>query len=373
MLQHEKLSLIGEAQGRASGEAVLIAGSDYELFTFDTPPVSEGELEVILSSRIRSLYPGNPETTVYESFPNAGSKKNHIVVVMQKEVLEAYRGKSKHFPLVIAPSILQDGFPRKGKWVGILWSPLAMESCLFEDSKLVSSAAYPHPEGTNASLSTIIKNESGDAAFVSVVVADNALQELLILQKVVAETGIPNTVARLSDHIKHFNASRKQLFSGKQDLKQRRRLTIARVFVPCVMMITGALILFRYGNFRENDLHDLEKQFTDRKVEMAKIASLKSKVRELEAGASSTTKHIPVAYEVLGAIANCLQVDCRITSFELSGSAFKFEAEASNSLSVLQSLEASDQLTAVTLYSASKISSGKEHLSISGSFNDAGH
>lgn len=350
---------------------MLIAGSDYELFTLDTPSVSQGELEVLLASRIRTLYPGNPDSTVYASLPNIGNRKNHIVVVMQKKVLESYRKNAKQYPLLIAATILQKSASRKGRWIGLLWSSLTVELCHFEDEKLISYKIHQRSEGKQFGLSDILGAELINVKYVSAVVSDDAIQDLPMLQKTLTESKIPCAVTRMGESISHIDVSRKQLFSSIH-ASQRKGRYIRSGAVASLFLITCALILFRYGNLRERDLIVAKALFSDKKEETAKIAALMAKIHTLEAASSPIIKTAPSAYEVLGAIASCLYEDCRITTFELNGTAFKFEAEASNSLSVLQTLEASNYLTAITLHSASRISSGKERFSISGSFNDAG-
>lgn len=359
--------LIGEARGIASGEAVVLTGSDYELFMLETPPLSEGELETVLSSRIRTLYPGNSETTIYAALPNADTRKDHIVVVMQKKILENYHNDEKHRPTVISSSILEACLARKGTWIGVFWSSSSVEISLFKDSQLLSFSAHPHSDDIIAIFPRLVEKEMTDAGFLTIAVADDALQEIPALQKVAAESSIPCSIERLDDFINRFDFSRKKLFSGKPPSDRARKFTNRGIFISLVLIIC-ALILYRYGTLREQDMKILTVYYQERKAEITKIAGLKGKLRALEAKASMTSQKKYSAYEVLAAITACLPEDCHIVSLEVSGTAFKFEAEAPNSLSILRSLEASDHLEAIILHSASKDPSGIEHFSISGSY-----
>jgi len=370
MLQHEVASLIGEADGTASGEALLIAGSDYELLPLDTPPVSREELEVIFASRIRTLYPGNPETTEHELLPNGGSRRNHLAIIMQKKVLEGYRNIEKRYPLFIASSILRERFSQKGKCAGILWTLPAAELYIFENSRLLSRSIHLHASGASLSVSKIVQAEVNGITSLVVIVSDDVLHDRLMLKKDLMEMKIPNVVLPLGECIKYCDISRNRLFSERNTSRSEGRTRKLGIALSLIF-ITFALIFFRFGAMRDRELVVMKELYAEKKAETAKMATLAAKVRTLEAATTAKKGQVPTAYEVLEAIAMCLQADCRIMTLDLNGATFKFEAEANNSLVVLRSLEASKHFTTIILHSASRTTSGKERLSLSGSFTYA--
>ena len=114
-------------------KALLMSRMDFDIKVTEIPSIPEREIEGFLKYRIRSLYPGHPEDTVfdYSLFTIAKKKKFAILFLCRKEVLDEYKeiSNGKHLLLpfnLIKPFIA--GYPGKavifsfwhGTWIDIL-------------------------------------------------------------------------------------------------------------------------------------------------------------------------------------------------------------------------------------------------------------
>jgi hypothetical protein len=84
-------------------EALMMSRIDFDIKVTEVPPVHESEMENLLTYKLRSLYPGDPESTVFDYKILARNKQRLAVIfISSKETIEEYKKISDKKPLFLS-------------------------------------------------------------------------------------------------------------------------------------------------------------------------------------------------------------------------------------------------------------------------------
>ena len=101
----------GEHLNSSSGDftALMISRLDIDVKFVDLPPVQNHEIAELLRYKIRSIYPGKPEKTVFDYILFGKKNKRYAALyITQRDVIEAHRDLSEGKPLFHSLSLPHD-------------------------------------------------------------------------------------------------------------------------------------------------------------------------------------------------------------------------------------------------------------------------
>ncbi len=356
--------------GRVSGDAVMLSGSEYELMLLDLPPLRDDELALTMQYRLRALYPGDPEDTVYASLPGF-DKRRRAVVVMKREQLDACRALAGDRPLLVSASILARVCPTRKRTLCALWSLRSFEGAVFEAGRVVSLHAYPVEPDRKRGVQAL-EDLSEGCETIQIVLADDMRAEVSGMRDLVASARIPCTVSLLADRMRPWDANAMAVFQ----IPPSRTRTAVRIMVAAIPWVCAALCIgavLRYGALRQQDRDARKRQYELARQAQDRAKHARTALQELESRYAQTRKTAePSPYELIAAIAPAFGENCRMTTLEVTGSEFRFEAEGIDSLSVLAALESSKQFSHLVLHSSARLDARSERFVISGRYTHAG-
>ena len=101
----QKFFLLGddkELEPSDSFEALMMSRLDFAIKVTEVPPVHQSEMDNLLSYKLKSLYPGDPENTVFDFKVLTKNKKRYAVLfITSKKTIEDYKKSTGNKPLVL--------------------------------------------------------------------------------------------------------------------------------------------------------------------------------------------------------------------------------------------------------------------------------
>ncbi len=84
-------------------EALMMSRVDFDIKVTEIPPVQESEMGNLLTYKLRSLYPGDPENTVFDYKLLVKNKQRHAVIfISTKDTIEEYKKIADKKPLFLS-------------------------------------------------------------------------------------------------------------------------------------------------------------------------------------------------------------------------------------------------------------------------------
>lgn len=101
----QKFFLFGddkELKPSDSYEALMMSRLDFAIKVTEVPPVHQSEMHNLLSYKLKSLYPGDPESTVFDFKVITKNKKRYAVLfITSRKTIEDYKKSTGNRPLVL--------------------------------------------------------------------------------------------------------------------------------------------------------------------------------------------------------------------------------------------------------------------------------
>jgi hypothetical protein len=125
-------------------EALMMSRVDFDIKVTEVPPVHESEMENLLTYKLRSLYPGDPESTAFDYKVLVKNKQRHAVIfITSKETLESYKQVADKKPLFLSFPITNALMQKydEGDCILFYWHRDWVDISIYEKGIFISSSA----------------------------------------------------------------------------------------------------------------------------------------------------------------------------------------------------------------------------------------
>jgi hypothetical protein len=84
-------------------EALMMSRVDFDIKVTEVPPVPESEMGNLLTYKLRSLYPGDPESTVFDyKILQKNKQRFAVIFISNKDTIEGYKKIADKKPLFLS-------------------------------------------------------------------------------------------------------------------------------------------------------------------------------------------------------------------------------------------------------------------------------
>lgn len=333
--------------GSYSFSALMMSRLDFDIQFTEIPPVNDNEVENLLKYRIRSLYPGVPEGTVFD-YKILTQKKHRyaIIFITSKMVLEEYQKLSGGKPLFLPFTLI---YPLIQKY--------ADKNCIFLFLNRYWIEAFFFKKGVFLS-STVFKRESSlKKDFIkieSILPQEFNNYTYVILSSVDEKTrfesggidflnnGTPRQFLTIPDRLSSITKKSPFIFQKKQKriiLSQRLKLLLA---AGSILLFTGLLI---NKSVRYNEMYrdKLSSYLTLLESKNLTALTLQKEVEALEEEKRLLNEKRPYnTFSILSELSGILGSNTRILSIIVENDTFQFEGTATNPLGLMERFKTSD-------------------------------
>jgi len=354
-------------------KALMMSRMDFDVKVTEISSVPEREIEGFLKYRIRSLYPGQPEDTVfdYSLFTTSKKKKFAILFICRKEVLDEYKkisnGKHLLLPFTLIKPFIAGCLGEAvifsfwyGSWIDIL---------VFSEKERVDSFVIKRAAKPSLAINQVIKMLPGQANEFNWIIFCSEQEKELLKEKAARMVGknISVEVFSIQDALNRIN--RKTDFLFKEEKKKRLINQKLRIQLLCIIVLFIFTLLFKKTIDREQRyLIDLESSIGSLAKHTTEVVSLQNEIEAMEEELNSLKEKIPIdTYFVLSGLEPVLTKYTRIQSFVLEKNFFHLEATGRNPLTLMERFKEKEVFTNVKLLQIVPLkNSDKELFKISG-------
>jgi hypothetical protein len=345
---------------------VVLFRPDAMVKIVDVPPVPEKELAALLRYRIRSLYPGKPETVALDyTLLSGGEGKTATVYLMEETIIGECRRLCGPARLVL-PCLLLDEAARREPDIGEIlclhgeW----MERLSYSAGILVESRVVRRSQELCGDLAELGFSAEGDGERIVVVriVPSGAGEEDALRdcfpRRVLSFVSLEEICGGRFRGAGLFRSKKKSFFRDR-----KKRMFLWGVLVTALFFA----VLGKRLAFAEKTYRILKERYTGLERESLAARDLERKQEELRKTLSSLrSKGSPDVYRLFGELSSAFAGEVEIVSFSLKGVSFQFEGRAENPLDIVRRLEKNPGFSGVRVHSVLPFQGEKKRFFLSG-------
>lgn len=321
--------------------ALMMERPDADIKVVKLPPIKDDEVQTMLRYKLRSLYPGNPEETVFDYKVVGDNKQRYAVLfIMNRDVLGTYQRMAGGKPLFLPYSLVHPFLKNyKDEHSAFLFIHENWVEMLCFDGGVLSSSAvvkresdvrltmkkaanlFPESEVNRACVVVCSRIERGEVEEAVADAFDNAVSfEYLLLETIF------NAVHNRIDYL-FFSKRRRAALHSKWSFALL--LTVSCFLLGLVFNKTIADHQMRFDMLSER-IRALQ-------TKRMETISLKEEVDELEKKWAGLKEKKPInAYRILSELSTIFDNDMRITHFVIDRGSFQIEAMGQNPLYLME-------------------------------------
>jgi hypothetical protein len=335
------------------GDRIIISPLEVRHYLLDLPPLKEAFRKEAVVYALRTLYPGTPESTVFDY---CCVREKTVGIAVPSGRLEKYRSYNK--PLV-SPSLVIGQSEKNAVTV------CAAESWI--ELQVVR-------QGVLSVLFCAGLSDMAEDDIIARTLADKAYADLPVHVYTLPDAPVQRIIHQYercrNAEIKPFGSMLTPSVVSKSVVfrEVKNSPAAAKILaVSAILLAAGILGIFDFQLYRKAERSAENLQAVKKEYEKSREAALVYGPAQA-APEFNVPVHLPLAvilHEISGAAAGI-----RLDSFTVNGDSFKFEAENAQALPVLENLKKSEFLENVTLYQAVPLENGGERFIISGKIKD---
>ena len=353
-------------------DAVIMSRLDYDIQVIEFPPVSENEIEKLLSFRIRSLYPGKPEETVFDYRIEKRDKKNTAVLfISEKKIIDKYKEYSNNKPLFLPAGLIVQYVEKRKNQVIIFLHAVWIELLYYKQGVLLFSRVI---ERKNSIIEDIKKIEKDipetlrqvPALFITGGLDKKGLDRIIAGNNTIWEK---TSVLSLMDILNKPVSVKTALFRVKK--KQRFFNHNIGICIMVVILISFSLMVFnKHVEKKEKYVSELKAFAVTLETDNRAAITLQEEIKKLEEEYSGLyNAKPPDLYKLLSELTFVLGKDVSITNLTIKDNSFRIEAVGKNTFNLLDRFKGRNVFKDVRMYQVFPIpDTDKERFSISGLF-----
>ncbi len=352
--------------------ALMMSRLDFNVKFIEIPPIPEDEISNLLKYKLRSLYPGDPEETVFDYYVLNRKKRKHIVLfISTKYILKEYQKLSGGKPLFLPFTIIR---PLTNRYVGkdCLFTFLNrywIEIIVFKKSAFISSFVVKRENNIEEDfqkIKTLIPDSFNNyqVVFICSKQEKNLLKES---SKDFFDLSSSYELVLIEDLL--VNITKKTDFLFRE--KQKKNIIAKKALIPFLFILIlffVSLILNKNINYKDlyyNELNQNLKSLTSQSME---AIALKNEAEELEKEWEMFKNRTPTdVFLVLSELAVILGSETKISFFLLEKDTFQFEGIGPNPLSLMEEFKTNDNFHSIKLLQIVPVQgTNKERFKVSG-------
>lgn len=362
----------GEAlDGDSHVSAFLASRLDFDVQTLEIPHVPEKEEKGLIRYRLRALYPGTPDETIfdYRTRPD-GARKRVVVFISSKTCLERYRSTISNTP-VLLPYCLIERMARALRNVRVWFCHSSwLELSVFRDGFLVSCNAFRRTSENEPDCARLDADLPEEVRTLPALVVASESEIVQIRESM---RGGRDRDGRFSSY-EELVAMQKRV-SGLFPLEKRAPFILTPVVrilsLSAVVTVLGMLLFFKQLWLAEVDFARLEKARAELESQSRQSIAIEKESDELSASLFRLeTKRPRDVYLLLSELSRVLQGEVQIRSLVVQDDSFQVEARGSNPLRLMEGFHESASFSGLKLSQVvPDAGSGGERFSFTGEFH----
>ncbi len=322
-------------------QALMMSRLEFDVKILELPSIPAKEIEGFLSYKINSLYPGQPEETVFDYLKlNINKKKYAVLFISQKSILNEYQkiagGRPLFLPFTIIHSLVN-------KYAGqdiifLFWHRLWIEALVFPENEAPTSFILKRRKNITLDIDRVNKALPGDIdRFRAVIFCSDREKELLteginrlaVKDEASEIHSITETLSKITKKTEFLFAKKKR--KGLVQQKIRLQILIA------VMLFLGVFLFKKNVNQKEVYFQDLKNHLDSLQKQTSKVISIQSEIDDLQERLAIIKGKKPIEpYLILSELASILKPGTKIQSFILEKNYFQLEAVGPNPLDLME-------------------------------------
>jgi hypothetical protein len=319
----------------------MMARTDFDIKSVVLPPVSEKDIPDLLKFKLRSVYPGTPEETVFDyTILGTKNKKCAVLFITEKRIIEKYRDLSGGKPLFLPYTLLKplieisDNENRVFMYYHKTW----IEIMLIQDGICLSSFVLQRHASFDVNyrrFEKLLPEPHDSYSFVCVCAEEDEIS-LAEQFKANLSADVTYRMVCIEELLSDINRKAVFLFSEKQ-----KRLAIPnRLLVylyPVFFLILAFLIFNKSMNRRKTYYDNLERRLRILERQTLSMAALEKEVKALEDEWIKLYESSPHnIYFVLSELSGIMGGRAVITHFVIEKDSFQIEAMGQNPLDLME-------------------------------------
>jgi hypothetical protein len=335
--------------------ALMISRLDIELHFVDLPPIQDHEIGDLLKYKLRSIYPGTPEKTVFDYIVlGKKNRKYAALFITQKHVIEAYKDIAGGRPLFAPLSLihpLTERYVDKRCVFAFLHSQW-IEVLVYTEGGFKSSCVVRRDDSIHDDLTKLpsIFPESWEDCVIVFLCAGYAHEELQqpllsweyiekIDFEIVTLNNLTRTVLRKSDF----------LFTEKKD---RSHFT-QKILLPSLVIVTllmAVAVLGKQLHFKKVYYHELIARVQKLEANRDQVDRIQREIAAIEGELQAVRERTPNdMYLILSELSEILDQQTKITHFVVERNRFQVEGFGPNPLMLMDRFAANEHFEEVKL------------------------
>lgn len=324
--------------------ALMMSRLDFDIKILEIPPIPDRDIHSMLQFKLRGIYPGDPQDTVFDyKVVHTQNKHKAILFITKKSTLEKYKEISGKKALILPLSILKTIIAKfKGAEVSVFfWHKDWVEILFLEQGELISSSVIKRARLLKTDFNKIARllpEEKHNAVILNICPEK---EKELILQNI--NRFFPEAAESHTYLFKNLFSRRirkaEVLFSPRKKAELPPLKTRISIYV-FILFIFGALLfnkyavsVFSYRDYLNNKIAEINSQ----SLNIDKL--LKEKI-EFEDIVLMLREKRPVnIYNLLSELSLVFGKETEIISFSIKGNAFQIEGVGRNALASEESLK----------------------------------
>jgi hypothetical protein len=349
---------------------LLVSPLDIQVFVMKIPASKEKDREEIIRSRLRTLYPGNPEDTIFAYTRSGGKRRGEqepydkiTVFATDRGTCALYRQTGKSLIPGIAVLSLGAAKIKAPSKLAILLTPEWAEAVRFENNEIsgyVSAHRDKDAEGISWISPLYAEAEQDTFPVIIIEYPEVSYPGLRALFK-------KSITARIGEVLGGIKIKRDRIFYGSREgWFNHKRLIAALLVLNCASL---AFSLWLISSGRTEEMSRLQNIRAEQIGYKKEAERLEKEIAEINNRRTMTrTNRGPAIYEIISEIDSCLS-NARIQNLIIQPDSFSLEAEGTDSIGVFRALGGSNYFYDITLRQAAPSQTGGEQFSIAGKIN----
>lgn len=346
-------------------QALLMSRLDFDVKVTELPRLPAREVEGFLQYRIRSLYPGHPEETVFDyRMLTYRNMRYAVIFLAHKGVLEEYHALAGGKPMLLPFNLFMPYFARYQDAVYFFWHPDWIELFLLQPGGVVSSLVLRRGRamaGDFSRLRTMIGETEQKPNWVFLCTDREEGQLRLQAER---QAGHYQTLdfVPIQSAFQRTQKKRQYLFREKK----KKRIVPPRLRIQLflfVVLLLGSLLFRKSVGRLEGYAGRLHANLGSFEQSTAQLVSLRTEGEALEEQLGDLLKRRPIdPYRVLGELKDVMDDGSTIQSFILETDLFQIEALGPNPLLLMEKFKDRDLFRDVKLMQIVPVSGSANEL-----------
>jgi len=334
--------------------ALMMARPEFDIKAVELPPVSEQDIQNLLKFKLRSLYPGKPDDTVFDyTLLSRKNKKYAVLFITEKKTIEAYRNLSRGMPLFL-PFTLVKPLIRKysdGSCAFIFFHTRWIEILMIHSGMLAFSSVINRDESFEINFQkilTLLPENSADCSLVFIC----AKEETDALNQDIRGSlgpGSSYSMVSIEELVGSLNKKSGFLFSERHKKRAVPHTLVIFLFTAIVLTLS-LLILDKDIQQREAYFEQLENRMRRYENRTLSVKSLENELKELENRWMELRSRAPVnIYHIFSELSSIIEGRAVITYFVIEKDSFQFEAIGQNPLDLMDTFKMNENFQSIKL------------------------